>query len=103
MTRSTSKYRSLAREFIMNNPLCQAKIYSGCTGMATECHHVKGRTESLLTDTSNFLAVCHNCHHYIHNVNPKLAKEKGYLKDDFKPFMSELDKVRAGFYNEEID
>lgn len=87
----------------MDNPLCQAKIYSGCTNMSTECHHIKGRDGDLINDETNFLAVCHNCHHYIHNVNPRLAKERGYLADNFTPFMSELDKVKSGYYDNEMD
>lgn len=46
---------------------------------STEIHHISGRNGDRLNDVSFFLAVCRDCHIYIHE-NPKEARAKGWLK-----------------------
>lgn len=58
------------------NTICQARL-KNCTLKATEVHHMQGRLGDLLTDESNFLAVCRNCHQEI-ELNPAMAKEKQF-------------------------
>jgi hypothetical protein len=45
---------------------------------ATEIHHVAGREHSRLIDETKWLAVTREGHQKIH-LNPKWAREKGYL------------------------
>lgn len=73
------EYLKLRNAFLLENPICQAKINRHCTNEATQVHHKKGRTGLLLTDTSNFLSVCYQCHQFI-ELSPKLAKELGFSK-----------------------
>jgi len=70
------EYLDLRKAYFYNNPLCEVKF---CDNLATEIHHKKGRIGKLLTDTSNFLAVCRQCHQKI-ELNPIWAKEQGYSK-----------------------
>lgn len=58
-----------------NHPMCEAKL-PGCSSIATECHHKRGRGEYLL-DSTTFLALCHLCHSYI-ELHPNQAKELGF-------------------------
>lgn len=56
-------YAVLRKEFMKANPHCQAKL-DGCTYIATDCHHRRGRGEYFL-DASTYLAVCSACHRWI--------------------------------------
>ena len=69
------EYLKLRKSFLETFPECQAKL-SGCTHEATQVHHKCGRIESLLNDTTYWLAVCHSCHTWI-ELNPVKAKELG--------------------------
>ena len=73
-----AKYLRMNKKFLENNRICAAKV-DGCTGMATATHHKRGRIGDLLTDESNFLAVCNNCHRWI-ELNPVEAKMRGFSK-----------------------
>lgn len=74
-------YKIVRLEFIVHNRFCQAKM-KGCTKDATQVHHICGRIGDKLTDSKNFLAVCHSCHCYIEN-HPEIAKELGFTKDRY--------------------
>jgi len=74
--KGANKYTTVRNEFLKENPACQAQLL-GCDYKATEVHHRKGRTGSLLCDKNYFLAVCRNCHDIIES-RPLWAKEKGY-------------------------
>lgn len=57
-------YQQARKSYLRQHPMCQAKL-AGCWNAATEIHHKKGRTGSLLTDQAHFLAVCRPCHSQI--------------------------------------
>lgn len=76
MVTELQKYRFIRAEYLARYPKCQAKL-EGCTKGSTQIHHQKGRIGDLLTDSTHFLAVCHNCHHWI-ELHPVEAKEKGF-------------------------
>jgi hypothetical protein len=60
------KLYSLRRKvFLQNHPMCEANIQGVCRGVASECHHKKGRIGKDLLDELNWLALCHNCHEYV--------------------------------------
>lgn len=54
--------------------MCQASLI-GCTVVATECHHKRGRDGDNLFNY--LLAVCRNCHDKIEN-DPLQAKKDGF-------------------------
>ena len=64
--------------FMTEHPHCQAKL-KGCTGNATEVHHMKGRGIHT-NDISTWCSICRNCHHFIHNVSPELARELNLIQ-----------------------
>lgn len=68
------EYKIIRDQFMLGNPRCEM-----CTGSASENHHKNGRTGLRLLDVDYFMAVCRDCHQYIHN-NPKESREKGWLK-----------------------
>lgn len=68
-------YNRLAKEHKKENPFCQARL-DGCTSIATESHHMKGRGKYYL-DKSKLLSLCHNCHQKI-TEDSALAISKGF-------------------------
>lgn len=64
-------YKSARAEFLAEHPRCAL-----CGERGTEIHHKRGRLGPLLTDKSNFLAVCLPCHERI-EANPEWAYENG--------------------------
>jgi len=68
-------YKDIRRIFLNQNPKCERNK----THKATEVHHKAGRNGTRLNDVSEFMAVCRECHSYIHE-NPKEARSKGWLK-----------------------
>ena len=76
-------YLKLNREFLIEHPSCQAQIPGQCTYQSSEVHHKKGRVGKLLTDVTNFLAVCHNCHEWIENHTIE-AQELGFSINKIK-------------------
>jgi len=70
-------YKVKHKLFMIENPYCQAKL-KGCTGVATEVHHIKGRGIHT-NDVSTWCSVCRECHHTIHHVSPELARELNLL------------------------
>lgn len=72
--KETRKYSDLRKEFLDDHPQCAVFPWLP----ATEIHHVAGRENSRLNDTSKWLAVSRQGHDKIHN-NPEWAYENGYL------------------------
>ena len=68
-------YKELRINFLNENSYCKAKL-PGCTGMATECHHSKGRIGKNYLDVDTFVALCHSCHVWV-TENSKEAIELG--------------------------
>ena len=67
------KYKKIRDQFMEENPDCER-----CGNYATEIHHKNGRNGERLLDSDYFMAICRNCHRYIHE-HPKEAREKGWL------------------------
>jgi ribosomal protein L40E len=62
-------------KYLNDHKICQV-----CSAKnSTEIHHTAGRRGEALTEVSNFLAVCRECHVKI-EMNREWAYEKGYLK-----------------------
>lgn len=87
-------YSQSRKEYLSEHPFCEARV-SGCTHTATDIHHKAGRFGDRLTDKSEFLAVCRNCHRWIHD-NDKLSREKGWLKNTYRKRLSILEEVKQG-------
>lgn len=79
------EYRRVRDIFMADHPVCQAKQI-GCTREATDCHHVLGKTSSLLTDARYFKALCRNCHNWTHD-NPAEARKLGLLGKSTEGFI----------------
>ena len=73
-----AKYSLVRAEYLSERETCEAKIPGVCTGRATDVHHRAGRVGDLLTDKSNFLAVCRECHEFIHE-SPDYAYKNGLM------------------------
>lgn len=82
MIRKLSKKRAAQnREYLKKRLLFLEDKICPVTGQpATEIHHMKGRTGTLLTDENNWLAVSAAGHKKI-EMNPNWAKENGYSKN----------------------
>lgn len=76
-----SAYTKLRKIFLIQNQMCQAHL-PGCQGGATDVHHTHSGADRskyyLVVDT--WMAVCRSCHNHIHFVDPKGARENGFLK-----------------------
>ena len=68
------KYTPLAKQFLLDNPLCQIKGIH-CQIIATEVHHSGGRENELLLDVSKFKATCHSCHTEITGDSKKAIRD----------------------------
>lgn len=64
------------------NQKCKAG-FDGCTKVATEIHHSKGRIGANATDVTTFIPLCHSCHRLVEE-NPQQAKELGLSKPRLK-------------------
>lgn len=71
------KYSALRKKFLEDRPFCEAKL-EGCTRVATDLHHSRGRGIYFL-DLKTFKAMCANCHGIVER-KPKMAKKKGLSK-----------------------
>ena len=68
-----TKYAELRLAFLRERLYCEV-----CRkAVSTQVHHLAGRMGQKLCDFSRCLAVCFNCHRYIHD-NPKWARENGF-------------------------
>jgi hypothetical protein len=70
------KYNIARTEFLAKPENANCRVYPHLK--ATQVHHKKGRTGSLLWDQRFFLAVSHQGHVFIHE-NVEWAKEKGFI------------------------
>jgi hypothetical protein len=72
-----AKYYKLRLEYLNEHQRCEANLL-GCSHYATEIHHKKSKIGEDLYN--NFLAICRNCHRFIHDVMPlDEAIEKGLM------------------------
>ena len=73
------EYKIVRDAYMKKNIVCEAN-FIGCTGLATQCHHkIPKHSKKTWLDDSEFMAVCFNCHDYIH-VHDEEARKLGYLK-----------------------
>jgi len=82
MAKAYETYRQRRKDFLAEHPFCEVEIVVpgvlSCMGASCDVHHINKRGP-YLNDTSTWLAVCRECHTFIHN-NPKIARELGLLK-----------------------
>lgn len=74
-------YKSLRQEFLKANPLCQnvdCPTLNGHRRTATEVHHSRGKTGTMLLQVKWFRALCSWCHRWVHD-NPNKARVLGLL------------------------
>jgi len=69
-----SIYKKIRVDFLKENSKCEA-----CGKKATEVHHKNKRNNERLNDVNFFMAICSNCHRWIHD-NSNEARIKGWLK-----------------------
>ena len=69
------EYKKLRIDFLVKNPVCEAKIKPYCTGFSHDVHHSRGRGKYFLA-VETWLPVCRNCHVYLHD-NPVDAIKRG--------------------------
>ena len=75
MTSIMAQYRKQKGVFLATHPWCQ--VY-GKPNLATQIHHSRGRSGTLLLDERFWLAVCPSAHDFIHR-DPAAARANGYL------------------------
>ena len=66
--------------FVRDGYRCRAGM-PGCTGAATQAHHLWPSEKGGPDDLANLLSVCSACHDWIHNKEPRQAKMLGLLRD----------------------
>lgn len=71
-----AEYSLLRKQFLNDNPICQANLPGICTIHSTDCHHMAGRSGNLFLDKTYWKSFCRPCHNYI-EVHPVEAKEMG--------------------------
>jgi 5-methylcytosine-specific restriction endonuclease McrA len=64
--------------FSRANHRCEAGIPGICTIRAEQVHHLRLRSQGGADDGGNLLAVCGDCHGYIHR-NVAWAVERGFI------------------------
>ena len=66
------------RSYLLEHPTCEARV-EGCTWLAVHVHHrLPTGIGGALLDLSNLVAVCRNCHEWIHQ-RPARARQIGLL------------------------
>lgn len=70
------EYMEMREQFLEQYPVCQVK---DCQNKATEIHHIQGRSNDLLTNPENFLAICADHHRHFTDNSAEALKE-GYSK-----------------------
>ena len=78
--KESREYREKAVRFLRVHSYCQCEVTCGSPemcGAARHVHHIRGRGKYLL-DERYWLAVCFECHEWIH-AHPREAKERGWL------------------------
>lgn len=69
-------YMALRKVFMQTNPICQFK---GCTALATDIHHMVGRSGENMLDSTTWMSICRVHHTWLHE-HDKEARELGYIK-----------------------
>ena len=74
------EYLKLRERYLKENHLCTVNV-KGCTNGATDVHHTYAGSnrEAFYLVQSTWLAVCRNCHDWIH-ANPTDARTMKWLK-----------------------
>jgi hypothetical protein len=63
---------------------CEIRVEGVCTGAAEHTHEIVMRSAGGdITDPSNCLATCADCHRHIHN-NPEWAYQNGFIKSRYE-------------------
>jgi hypothetical protein len=75
-----AEYLKLRERFLTENPLCVVKV-NGCGHGATDVHHKFSGSDrdTYYLVQSTWLAVCRNCHDWIH-AHPAEARTMNWLK-----------------------
>ena len=78
--RRDREYTADAREFLAENPECQAGPVllpsAGCTGGSEQVHHMAGRVGALMLDRRYWRALCARCHGWVTD-HPAEARAAG--------------------------
>jgi len=69
-TKEEKLYSAKRVIFLLENPMCQAKL-AGCTLKSTEVHHRAGRMEENYLDIMKWLPTCRSCHDWVTTHNPE--------------------------------
>jgi hypothetical protein len=72
------EYLKARKEYLEENPFCEARFSEQCNYKANQIHHKNSRNGDRLNDTAYFMAVCYFCHCKIHS-EPAKSRELGYL------------------------
>lgn len=78
-----AEYAIVRAEYLAHNPVCEARVWKVCAGRATQVHHLQGRIGKNLLDNGKFMAVCDQCHTWIHD-NDAEARKRGLLLSRLK-------------------
>lgn len=67
--------------FLQEHPMCEAHLPGICKEYSSEVHHkYSGKDrEEFFIDEKTWMAICRNCHNWIHN-NSRDARKLGFLK-----------------------
>ena len=74
--RQLSEYTKIKKEYLKLRPYCECGT-RGCSRVADQIHHKRGRENERLLDKKYFLAVCGNCHRWIED-HPEWARAHGF-------------------------
>jgi hypothetical protein len=78
--RPSKEYVEAKREILTRSDgACEARVDGVCVGAAHHAHHMLRRSQGGSDDASNLLAVCHQCHEWIH-THPAMALEAEFLR-----------------------
>jgi len=77
-SKQEAEYSKLRLAYLESYPFCKAKLPK-CTIKSTDIHHMKGRVNEDLLDTTEWLSVCRSCHIWI-ETHPIEATELGFRK-----------------------
>lgn len=80
--KENKKYTTLRKQFLEDHPVCEARL-EGCSGIADQVHHRRGKISGNFLDASTFLAICFNCHRIIED-NPEKARDLGFSEPRLK-------------------
>lgn len=67
----------------MGRTKCEVNWDNGCTGKATESHHVVLRSRGGSDDETNLITACSYCHHQVH-LHPREATELGFMRHSWE-------------------